>query len=74
MQHESAAVLFTRTKHPLLSREALDAAQSGDTDVAAKMLPYNEIAILFNDPTLPLRNLCCKYAEDGSKTSDMAEP
>jgi len=56
-----------------LTREELDAQQSGDSEIAATADPYVQLAELYNDPALPVRNIACTY-ESGRKSENMAAP
>jgi len=69
-----AKVLLTKITHPL-SREQLDARQSGETEVAASVNYWEQFSNIFNSPETCVRNMCCTYLGDGPtavKTSNMA--
>ena len=77
MESTEAAKAWTDTRNPL-TREGLDARQSGCDEVAASADPYEVLARMYNtgqaeDGTeLHFTNIACFYF-DGEKTSTMAD-
>ena len=72
MDNPDAQKWIALSRRPL-TREELDAQQSGDSEVAATADPYLQLAELYNDPVLPVRNIACTY-ESGRKSENMAAP
>ena len=68
-----ACLEWTNTRNPL-NRPGLDARQSGDQIVADSANPWHQLAIMYNNPNLPVTNLGNKYDEHGMKTMTMADP
>ena len=75
MDFPDAKIDWTNAHKPM-DRAQLDAMQSGDDDVSRLARPYESLALLYNSDqdTFPVRNICCKYLDDGTKTIEMADP
>jgi hypothetical protein len=73
MDFEGSQQMWSVTKYPL-DRQGLDARQSGDVEVSDAADPWKALAVMFNDPDQPFRNIACKYNEDGVLLREMADP
>ena len=72
MDYPDAKGWITKSRRPL-TRQELDAQESGDLGVSRSEDPYVQLAEMFNDPLLPVKNAACLYAA-GKKLDVVAQP